>query len=68
MSPGQILSSYTEVRHSLTDAVEKREFDPDELVEQEYDVWHVQPLLYVVESFRQLDEGFTSWTRHRGLL
>jgi phenylalanine-4-hydroxylase len=63
-----ILSSYEEVRHSLTDAVEHRPFDPDAIVEQEYDVWHVQPLLFVVDSFDQLADGFQHWARGRKLL
>ena len=63
-----ILSSYEEVRHSLTDAVEHRPFDPDAIVGQEYDVWHVQPLLFVVDSFDQLADGFQHWARGRKLL
>jgi len=63
-----ILSSYKEVRHSLTDSVEHRPFDPDAIVEQEYEVWHVQPLLFVVDSFDQLADGFEDWARGRKLL
>ncbi len=63
-----ILSSYKEVRHSLTGAVRKLPFDPGRITQQEYDVWHVQPLLFVIESFEQLAEGFDSWAAGRGLL
>ena len=63
-----ILSSYKEVRHSLTEKVEKVPFDVARITEQEYDVWHVQPLLFVIESFEQLAEDFDSWARGRGLL
>ncbi len=63
-----ILSSYKEVQHSLTDAVEKRAFDPDVVAEQEYDVWHLQPLLFVIESFDQLQDQFYQWARKKGLL
>lgn len=63
-----ILSSYKEVRHSLTDEVEKVPFDVARITEQEYDVWHMQPLLFVIESFEQLAEGFDDWARSRGLL
>jgi phenylalanine-4-hydroxylase len=62
-----ILSSYAEVRHSLTDAVEKLPFDADRIAEQEYDVWHLQPLLFVIDSFEQLAAGFDLWARRRGL-
>ena len=63
-----ILSSYAEVRHSLTDAVEVRPFDPAAMIEQDYDVWHLQPLLYAIDSFEQLAEGFDGWARSEGLL
>jgi phenylalanine-4-hydroxylase len=63
-----ILSSYAEARHSLTDAVVKLPFDPDRIAEQDYDVWHLQSLLFVIDSFEQLAEGFDAWARRRGLL
>jgi phenylalanine-4-hydroxylase len=63
-----ILSSFAEAQHSLTDKVKKIPFAPEVLAEQEYDVWHMQPLLYVIDSFEQLEEGFTSWALSRGLL
>jgi len=58
-----ILSSYAEVQHALSDAVEKLEFDPERLTAQDYDVWHLQDRLYVIESFEQLAEGFDLWVR-----
>ena len=63
-----ILSSFAEVQHSLTDEVKKQPFIPELIAEQEYEVWHMQPLLYVIDSFDQLDEGFTRWAVSRGLL
>jgi phenylalanine-4-hydroxylase len=63
-----ILSSFAEVQHSLTNKVEKKPFIPEVLAEQEYDVWHMQPLLFVIDSFEQLEDGFTSWAVSRGLL
>jgi len=63
-----ILSSYAETRHSLTDAVTKLPFDADRIAEQDYDVWHLQPLLFVIDSFEQLVEGFDLWARRRRLL
>lgn len=63
-----ILSSKNEVTHALSDAVEVRDFDPEVLVRTEYDVWHLQPLLYACESFEQLQDGFANWTKSRGLL
>jgi phenylalanine-4-hydroxylase len=63
-----IISSYGETLHSLTDKVEKRPFDPKTMAEQEYDVWHMQPLLYVIDSFEQLEQGFYDWARSQRLL
>lgn len=63
-----IISSYGETLHCLTNKVEKRPFNPDVMAEQEYEVWHYQPLLYVIESFEQLEQGFYEWARSRKLI
>jgi phenylalanine-4-hydroxylase len=63
-----IISSKNEVTHALSEKVEKIPFDPARITEQDYDVWHLQPLLFVLESFEQLVDGFKSWTKSRGLL
>lgn len=63
-----IISSKNEVMHALSEKVEKTPFDPARITEQDYDVWHLQPLLFVLESFDELVDGFRSWTRSRGLL
>lgn len=63
-----ILSSKNEVTHALSDEVTKLVFDPERIVEQEYDVWHLQDLLFVLDSFEQLVDGFKAWTGERGLL
>lgn len=63
-----ILSSKEEVVHALSDAVTIYPFDPARIVEQPYDVWHLQPVLFALASFEQLVEGFRAWTRSRGLL
>ena len=62
-----ILSSFLEVQHSLTAAVEVRPFEPAAIVEQDYDVWHLQPLLFAIDSFEQLQDGFRAWARSAGL-
>ncbi len=58
-----IASSYNETFHALGDVVERRPFDPVQMAEQEYEVWHLQPVLYVVESLEQLKAGFKDWAR-----
>ena len=63
-----IISSYKETMHSLTDKVEKRPAVLDKMCEQEYDVWHLQPLLFVIDSFEKLEQDFYDWARQHELL
>jgi phenylalanine-4-hydroxylase len=63
-----ILSSKNEVHHALSNDVTVYPFDPLQIVEQDYDVWHLQDTLFALDSFEQLVEGFRDWTRSRGLL
>ncbi len=63
-----ILSSFEETEHCLTEAVEVRRFDPAVVAEQDYDVWHMQPLLFAIDSFEQLQEQFRGWAKGEGLL
>ncbi len=63
-----IISSKEEVTHALSNEVEVRDFDPDKLVRQDYDVWHLQPILWAIDSFEHLEDGFKFWTKKEGLL
>jgi phenylalanine-4-hydroxylase len=63
-----IVSSHGEVQSALSGNVEVKEFNPDKIVMQEYDVWHLQPILFAIDSFEQLEEGFKEWTKKAGLL
>lgn len=63
-----ILSSKNEVTHALSDEVTVSEFDPEAVVEQDYDVWHLQDRLFVLDSFDRLVEGFRSWADGKRLL
>jgi phenylalanine-4-hydroxylase len=63
-----ILSSKNEVTHALSEAVTVLPFDPDRIVEQDYDVWRLQDVLFALKSFDQLVEGFAAWARGRRLL
>lgn len=56
-----IVSSYRETFHALGDHVEHRPFDPVVMSEQSYEVWHLQPILFVVESMEELKQGFRDW-------
>ncbi len=63
-----ILSSRNEVLHALSDEVEVHPFDPEAIVEKDYDVWHLQEELFALDSFEQLVDGFRTWTSKAGLL
>ncbi len=63
-----VLSSKEEAQHALSDKVEKKPFDIEAIINQDYDVWHLQPILYVLDSFEQLVEGFKGWATGQGLL
>jgi phenylalanine-4-hydroxylase len=36
-------------------------FDPAVVCETEYDVWHMQDKLFVIESFEKLENDFSAW-------
>lgn len=63
-----ILSSKNEVQHALSTEVEKVPFSVERVINQDYDVWHLQPLLFVLDSFEQLETEFRQWAGSRGLL
>jgi phenylalanine-4-hydroxylase len=63
-----IVSSNEEVTHALSDKVTTKPFDPDVLVNTDYEVYHLQDTLFVMDSFEQLLEGFKRWTREHHLL
>ncbi|MGV3524549.1 MAG: phenylalanine 4-monooxygenase [Candidatus Sericytochromatia bacterium] len=56
-----IVSSYQETLNALGNSVEHRAFDPAAMAEQDYEVWHLQPILYVVDSIEALKQGFRDW-------
>ncbi len=63
-----IISSLGEIQHALSTEVEVRNFEPGKMVKQQYDVWHLQPVLFAIDSFEQLESGFMEWTKSRGML
>lgn len=63
-----ILSSASEVEACLADQVEKRPFVAEQLVEQDYDHRHLQPVLFVIDSWEQLAGEFNRWARQQGML
>jgi len=63
-----IISSKEEIKHALSDNAKVIHFDPDRVAKQEYDVWHLQPILFAIESFQQFEDGFRTWTKKQGLI
>ena len=63
-----ILSSKEEVVHALSDSVKVLPFSTEAITEQDYDVWHLQDVLFVLESFDQLTSGLKSWAKASNLL
>lgn len=49
-----ILSSYGELEHALSDAPEKRPFDPEKTALQAYTDQDLQPIYYIAESFNDM--------------
>ncbi len=62
-----IVSSNEEVTHALSDEVTVHPFDPAYITEKDYEVYHLQDELFVMDTFEQLVDGFRGWTRSRGL-
>jgi monomeric phenylalanine-4-hydroxylase len=51
-----LLSSYGELAHAFSDEVERRPFGLEEVINTSYDYSDMQPVLYVIPSFRELKE------------
>jgi len=63
-----ILSSKGEVTHAVNGEAKVIPFSADRVVEQEYEVWNLQPRLFALESFDQLVTEFRKWTKNQGLI
>jgi phenylalanine-4-hydroxylase len=62
-----ILSSYSEVTYCLGDRVQRLPFAPQRMAEQPSDISIMQPVLFVLDSFEQLESEFDRWARSLGL-
>lgn len=51
-----LLSSFGELEHAFSDEVERRPFDLDEVIGQEYTYSDLQPVLYVIPSYSYLKD------------
>jgi len=63
-----ILSSTGEVFHALSDKVEVQPFNYDIVIKQPYEIYHMQPKLFIVDSFEWLLESFKEFAKKEGLL
>jgi phenylalanine-4-hydroxylase len=61
------MSGLQESRYSLTDAVEKRPFDLEAVIHQDYNPHILQPLLFVMDSYEQLSEALTKKAKEYGI-
>jgi phenylalanine-4-hydroxylase len=62
-----ISSSVGEIIHSLSDEVKKEPFDIDRIAATEFDIHEMQPLLFEIGSFDELESEFSRWSREQGL-
>ncbi len=51
-----LLSSFGELEHAFSDEVERRPFELEEVINQEYTYSDMQPVLYVIPSYAELKE------------
>lgn len=51
-----LLSSYGELEHAFSDSVERRPFDLEQVINQDYTYSDMQPVLYVIPSYAELKE------------
>ena len=63
-----VLSSKDEVLSALADETVRRPVSVQAVIDQDYEGWHLQPVLCVLESFDQLVTEFRAWCAERGLL
>jgi len=63
-----ILSSKDEVGHAMDGGADIIEFSMERVTSQHYDVWHLQPVLFVLDSFEQLVSEFRAWASAQGIL
>ena len=62
-----IISSLGEIQHALSKDVEVTPFNVEKVINQTYDVWHLQPILFLIDSFEQLEKEFKKWVKLQGM-
>lgn len=63
-----ILSSPGEVVYCLSDKVNVQEFNTEVVVHKDFDIWHMQDDLFIINNFSQLKEEFIKYGKNNKLL
>ena len=63
-----IASSCGEILYCLSDQVKKMPFDLDVIANTEFDIHHMQDLLFEIESFDELEQKFKAWAKKHSFL
>ena len=61
-----LLSSFGELEHAFTGAVERRPFDLKQVIKTDYDYSEMQPVLYVIPSYAELKDVTRSYIESFG--
>ena len=51
-----LLSSFGELEHAFSEQVDRRKFDLEEVINQDYSYSDMQKILYVIPSYAELKE------------
>lgn len=62
-----ISSSVGEILHSLSDKVVKEPFNIDKIASTTFDIHEMQPRLFEISSFDELEREFRRWSKEQGL-
>ncbi len=60
------MSGIQESRHSLTDAVEKRPFSLEAVINQEFNPHELQPIMFVIDDYEQLFDAMAAKAKEFG--
>jgi phenylalanine-4-hydroxylase len=61
-------SSPQELEFCVSPKCRHHQFDVDVVAARDYDIWHLQEDVFVIDSFQQLGQEFRRWSKAQGLL
>jgi phenylalanine-4-hydroxylase len=62
------VSSPKELEFCVSEKCKHHPFDIEVITQKDYDIWHLQEEVFVIDSFEQLGKGFRSWAQKWDLL